>query len=122
MASKKEKRDFENISLIQTLARHNGTIWTMKFSHDGARLVTGGQDAILRVWKVDAIVPDVPQVPLSKLSGGSYSSTVSAAEKNVLKYEPDQAYQVELYLHKPRQSMALKVYHIDYGRDTLCQL
>ncbi|KAG9411967.1 WD repeat-containing protein 44 [Aphanomyces cochlioides] len=54
-SSKKEKREFDCMSLLQTLTLHNGTIWTMKFSHDGARLVSGGQDAILRVWKVESL-------------------------------------------------------------------
>ncbi|OQR82733.1 hypothetical protein ACHHYP_15545 [Achlya hypogyna] len=53
-AVNKEKREFSGLSVVQTLTQHHGTIWTMKFSPDGARLVTGGQDAILRVWKVHA--------------------------------------------------------------------
>lgn len=81
-SSKKEKREFEDLGLAQTLSRHSGTIWTMKFSHDGARLVSGGQDAILRVWRV-------------RLSSGDDDrSTQESGEKQILESEPEQSYQV----------------------------
>lgn len=81
-SSKKEKRDFEDLSLAQSIARHTGTIWTMKFSHDGARLVSGGQDTILRVWKV-------------QISADESSRTQSNAdEKCILDPDPEQMYQV----------------------------
>ncbi|OQS02252.1 hypothetical protein THRCLA_05359 [Thraustotheca clavata] len=63
-ASNKENREFDSLSLVQTLSKHSGTIWTMKFSHDGARLVTGGQDAILRVWKVNMTEKTTQHRPL----------------------------------------------------------
>ncbi|GAB9465572.1 hypothetical protein Gpo141_00002977 [Globisporangium polare] len=80
-ASKKDKREFDELALAQTLSRHNGTIWTMKFSHDGARLVSGGQDAILRVWKV-------------RLSSNEDDKTQrETGEKQILEVEPEQSYQ-----------------------------
>lgn len=83
-SSKKEKRDFEELGVAQTISRHNGTIWTMKFSHDGARLASGGQDAILRVWKVQ-ISP-----------GDTGESRAEGTEKQILESEPEQMYQVWL--------------------------
>lgn len=80
-ASKKDKREFDELALAQTLSRHNGTIWTMKFSHDGARLVSGGQDAILRVWKV-------------RLSSNEDKTQRETDEKQILEAEPEQSYQV----------------------------
>lgn len=68
--------------MAQTISRHNGTIWTMKFSHDGARLASGGQDAVLRVWKVQ-ITP-----------GDTAESRAEGAEKQILESEPEQTYQV----------------------------
>lgn len=85
-ASKKDKREFDELALAQTLSRHNGTIWTMKFSHDGARLVSGGQDAILRVWKV-------------RLSSNEDDKAQrETGEKQILEAEPEQSYQV-CFLH-----------------------
>lgn len=83
-SSKKEKRDFEDLSLAQSIARHTGTIWTMKFSHDGARLVSGGQDTILRVWKVHIS------------ADGSGRAQSDAGEKCILDPDPEQMYQVRI--------------------------
>ncbi|KAG1693210.1 hypothetical protein DVH05_023675 [Phytophthora capsici] len=78
---KKEKRDLEDLCLAQTLSRHTGTIWTMKFSHDGARLVSGGQDAILRVWKVQ--ISSEEDAKLAREND----------EKHILDAEPERSYQ-----------------------------
>ncbi|KAE9038530.1 hypothetical protein PR003_g6292 [Phytophthora rubi] len=77
---KKEKRDLEDLCLAQTLSKHTGTIWTMKFSHDGARLVSGGQDAILRVWKV-------------QISSEEDAVSREGDEKKILDAEPERSYQ-----------------------------
>ena len=37
---------------LQSLAHHDGPIWAMKFSSDWQYLAAGGQDAILRIYKV----------------------------------------------------------------------
>ncbi|CEG46423.1 WD40 repeat-containing protein [Plasmopara halstedii] len=78
---KKEKREFEDISLAQTISKHIGTIWTIKFSHDGARLVSGGQDAVLRVWRVQ--ISSDEDAKLAKESD----------EKQILDTEPERSYQ-----------------------------
>ncbi|GMF26086.1 unnamed protein product [Phytophthora lilii] len=78
----KEKRDLDDLCLAQTLSKHTGTIWTMKFSHDGARLVSGGQDAILRVWKV--------QISSEEDAKAARDSD----EKQILDAEPERSYQV----------------------------
>ncbi|KAG6611045.1 WD40 repeat-containing protein [Phytophthora cinnamomi] len=78
---KKEKRDFEDLCLAQTLSKHTGTIWTMKFSHDGARLVSGGQDTILRVWKVQISSEEDAKVAREN------------DEKHILDAEPERSYQ-----------------------------
>lgn len=89
-SSRKDKREFDELALAQTLSRHNGTIWTMKFSHDGARLVSGGQDAVLRVWRVRLSSDD------SGNGGGGKAASHQEAmgEKHILEPEPEQSYQV----------------------------
>ena len=59
----KSKRDFNNLFLAQEF-RHLGAIWSMKFSHDGRYLATGGQDMVVRVWKVLATPDDRQGVEL----------------------------------------------------------
>ncbi|KAG3106104.1 hypothetical protein PI124_g13190 [Phytophthora idaei] len=78
---KKEKRDLEDLCLAQTLSKHTGTIWTMKFSHDGARLVSGGQDTILRVWRVQ--ISSEEDAKLARESD----------EKLIIDAEPERSYQ-----------------------------
>ncbi|RLN63464.1 hypothetical protein BBJ29_004659 [Phytophthora kernoviae] len=80
-SNKKDKRDLEDLCLAQTLSKHTGTIWTMKFSHDGARLASGGQDTILRVWKVQISAED------------GVKATKERDEKQILDSEPERSYQ-----------------------------
>lgn len=82
-ASKKDKRMFEDLFLAQAIACHTGTIWTMKFSHDGARLASGGQDTVLRIWKVE----------ISSGSTTQRSSGSGSGEKQILHAEPERCYQ-----------------------------
>jgi WD40 repeat protein len=37
-------------ALVRTLAGHAGRIWTLRFSPEGARLASGGDDAAIRLW------------------------------------------------------------------------
>jgi WD40 repeat protein len=84
LTSKKDRRDIDDLCVAQSIAKHTGTIWSMKFSHDGARLASGGQDAILRVWKV-AISSNEDSVSSARLENG---------EKCIIEPEPEQSYQV----------------------------
>ncbi|EGZ13368.1 hypothetical protein PHYSODRAFT_316661 [Phytophthora sojae] len=81
VAPQEEERDLDDLCLAQTLSKHTGTIWTMKFSHDGARLVSGGQDAILRVWKVQISSEEDAKVARE------------SDEKQILDAEPERSYQ-----------------------------
>lgn len=64
-SSNKAKREFNNLFLAQELfnetadpsaatpvANEAHAVWSMKFSHDGRFLATGGQDMVVRVWRV----------------------------------------------------------------------
>ncbi|CAH1781737.1 unnamed protein product [Owenia fusiformis] len=42
--------DFFGIKPVQDLGTNNGAVWTMKFSHCGRLLATGGQDSVIRIW------------------------------------------------------------------------
>ncbi|XP_071494614.1 WD repeat-containing protein 44-like [Diadema antillarum] len=50
-SSHKGSYDFDQLISAQDLCgEHTGAIWTMRFSHCGRLLATGGQDHLLRVW------------------------------------------------------------------------
>ncbi|RQM28918.1 hypothetical protein B5M09_004784, partial [Aphanomyces astaci] len=93
-SSKKDKREFDCVSEMQTLRQHHGTIWTMKFSHDGARLVSGGQDAILRVWKVAAFAKSTVAAAAAPRNEASPSSPASSSplSRHLLEETPEQMY------------------------------
>jgi WD40 repeat protein len=48
----------------QEIQAHEGSIWSIKFSADGRRLASGGEDGVVRVWEVvetSAPAGSVPQ-------------------------------------------------------------
>ncbi|KAF5734957.1 hypothetical protein HS088_TW15G00456 [Tripterygium wilfordii] len=49
---KKRSKELSSLYAVQELVAHEGSILTMKFSLDGRYLATGGEDGIVRVWKV----------------------------------------------------------------------
>ncbi|KAG6721665.1 hypothetical protein I3843_03G123600 [Carya illinoinensis] len=51
------KRYMEFTALFngQEIRAHNGLIWTMKFSPDGQYLASGGEDGVVRIWRVTSV-------------------------------------------------------------------
>jgi WD40 repeat protein len=49
---KKKSKELSSLYAGQELLAHKGSILTMKFSHDGQYLASGGEDCVVRVWKV----------------------------------------------------------------------
>lgn len=65
---KKRYKDFSAVYRNQEIQAHDGNILTMKFSHDGSYLATGGEDGIIRVWQImerDWTDDDLPQKDMS---------------------------------------------------------
>jgi WD repeat-containing protein 44 len=45
-------KELTGLYLRQEVLAHEGSIWTMKFSPDAQLLATGGEDRVVRVWRV----------------------------------------------------------------------
>ncbi|XP_047341046.1 WD repeat-containing protein 44-like [Impatiens glandulifera] len=51
-AYKKNRKELSSLLKGQEIQAHDGAILAMKFSHDGKYLATGGEDGVVRIWKV----------------------------------------------------------------------
>ncbi|KAK2980355.1 hypothetical protein RJ640_014528 [Escallonia rubra] len=50
--NKKGCMEFSAVYVGQEFHAHEGQIWTMKFSADGQFLASGGEDGVVRIWRV----------------------------------------------------------------------
>ncbi|ERN16073.1 hypothetical protein AMTR_s00030p00138110 [Amborella trichopoda] len=48
----KRCKEFNGLYMAQETRAHKGFIWTMKFSLDGELLASGGEDGVVRIWRV----------------------------------------------------------------------
>ncbi|XP_061342511.1 uncharacterized protein LOC133288708 isoform X2 [Gastrolobium bilobum] len=50
--NKKRWTEFSALYMGQEIRAHKGLIWTMKFSPSGKYLASGGEDGVIRIWRV----------------------------------------------------------------------
>ncbi|KAE9604154.1 hypothetical protein Lal_00001603 [Lupinus albus] len=50
--NKKKWMEFSAVYIGQEIRAHKGLIWTMKFSPNGKYLASGGEDGVIRIWRV----------------------------------------------------------------------
>ncbi|CAJ2641572.1 unnamed protein product [Trifolium pratense] len=53
--NKKSWNEFSAVYIGQEIRAHKGLIWTMKFSPNGQYLATGGEDGVVRIWRVSSL-------------------------------------------------------------------
>ncbi|KAG8082756.1 hypothetical protein GUJ93_ZPchr0014g47215 [Zizania palustris] len=45
-------KELSGLFMNQEIQAHNGSIWSIKFSHDGRYLASAGEDCVIHVWEV----------------------------------------------------------------------
>ncbi|KAI3909255.1 hypothetical protein MKW92_051304 [Papaver armeniacum] len=54
--NKKSCVEFTAVYMDQEVEAHKGFVWTMKFSPDGHFLASGGEDGVVRIWRVTSTI------------------------------------------------------------------
>jgi len=98
--NKKRWLEFSGLFIGQEVRAHKGLIWTMKFSPCGQYLASGGEDGVVRIWRVTSL--DKSSICFTSKDGTSNSKVecknTSPKKKNSCQpfiFLPNSIFQIE---------------------------
>lgn len=77
--SKSPDSKLGKVRLVQDIPAHNGVIWCAALSRDNSMLATGGQDGVLRVWRI---------IPMSETEAEASTTQAAAPTQSTLPLAP----------------------------------
>ncbi|KAK4840393.1 hypothetical protein QYF36_007779 [Acer negundo] len=91
--------EFTGLYMGQEIQAHKGYIWTIKFSPDGRYLASGGEDGVVRIWRVTSVDASCK----SFIDGGNLDTNAKEGKTRFGKQKsslasiviPDKVFQIE---------------------------